>query len=293
MKALDALMSEGFAAWCKYMRGNAAQTVQETQERVMAWMGERSCGDAPSAMRVGAAAHWCDWGFPLIDIESQTYASAMAMTDPPAIHEAPWPVFVVRFPDALMRHNTILVVHAPDNGFAFSFHLASGHQRYDGVRVARVAIERLGSSVDEPVDYSAFGSVERLTDRGAREIQLGNRIAFNACASLLEQRENKRGDCQRTVARGIRSVPPKARRFVVGAPVSVDMRRAIKAYVEHGPRFLRKLHWLVRGHWRMQPCGVAGAHRRRQWIQPHWARRKGTEACSPVLLRAHVIRGGS
>ena len=85
-----------------------------------------------------------------------------------------------------------------------------------------------------------------------------------------------------------REAEPEHRIVTIGHPVEIDCRVAIKEYVEHG-RAGRKhgpptVQVMVRGHYRMQVCGVGRMERKKIWIQPHW---RGPEAAL-IQTRAKV-----
>jgi hypothetical protein len=84
---------------------------------------------------------------------------------------------------------------------------------------------------------------------------------------------------------GREETEPLFRTFQVGKPVSVDCREALRAYVLGQRRGPVTVQWLVRGHWRNQPCGPGLTDRKGIWIMPHW---KGP-ADAPINLRPHLV----
>ncbi len=76
-------------------------------------------------------------------------------------------------------------------------------------------------------------------------------------------------------------------RFLLSAPVKVDLREHLRAYLGGRKGASPTVQFLVRGHWRNQVHGAGRALRKTIWIQPFW---KGPEE-SRVLLRQHVAKG--
>ena len=73
--------------------------------------------------------------------------------------------------------------------------------------------------------------------------------------------------------------------YLLAAPVKVDLREEIKSIRAGKGGGVKKVQWLVRGHWRNQVCGKGRQQRKTIWIEPHW---KGPEAAR-ILLRTHAV----
>jgi hypothetical protein len=84
---------------------------------------------------------------------------------------------------------------------------------------------------------------------------------------------------------------PDHRVVCVGAPVRVDVRDAVSAYLNDGDGSKRSpptVQVLVRGHYKRQVCGLGGAERRIIWVEPYW---RGPEDAL-ILTRTMVVAGG-
>jgi hypothetical protein len=73
--------------------------------------------------------------------------------------------------------------------------------------------------------------------------------------------------------------------FEVRREVKIDCRKAIHDYsrgIRNNPLTLQSL---VRGHWKMQPCGPESTKRKRIHVEPYW---RGPDD-APIALRAHHV----
>lgn len=80
-----------------------------------------------------------------------------------------------------------------------------------------------------------------------------------------------------------------ATRFMLNAPVEIDMRDRLRAVIRGETRAgggSPQAQFLVRGHWRNQAHGPHRALRKQLWIKPFW---KGDES-TRVLLRNYTVK---
>ena len=82
-----------------------------------------------------------------------------------------------------------------------------------------------------------------------------------------------------------RDGPPKHRTFMLGRPIDVDCRAAIREYVEGRRRGAPSVQTLVIGHHKRQVIGVGRTGRKLIWVQPYW---RGPED-APILVRPRRI----
>jgi len=85
-------------------------------------------------------------------------------------------------------------------------------------------------------------------------------------------------------------LPEAGARYVLGMPVTIDLREQVREVLRRGTRkgSSPKVQFPVRGHWRQQAHGPKHSLRRPQWIEPFW---KGSPEAR-VLLRGHKIEEG-
>lgn len=290
-------MAEGLAAWQCFLKEKTDGAL-ELEQRIarMFPLGEPDAEVNRTIARI--SSRWCHYGFPLIDLASHRYAAALAVTDVCDDLRLPWPCFVVRIPNGIISttHSTrgrvdlttIAVNNQPDHPGGNLVHVCAwppdgmyaGCGSHMGLEIAAAAargdLEAEGPGDHEPYPHSK------------RRHQLVLRIAFNAATALLAENSPERlYQAQRRNDGDAR--PPRTRRFAIGSPVETDFRGALTDWVEGRAKNLKKLQWMVRGHWRNQPHGLGGRDRRPQWIAPHWARRKGAGEDAPIPLRPHRL----
>lgn len=146
---------------------------------------------------------------------------------------------------------------------------------------------------DAPVgeDLDAFWEAydENLEDRVS--IMVG-RLVLGACvmmtqrANYLERPYNARKKLG-PFAERLGKRPEGARIYQIGKPVTIDLREAVRAYVEgqgRGPLTTQKV---VAGHLKRQPHGPGSSLRKWIIIEPYFQ----GPVDAPILLRPHVGRG--
>jgi hypothetical protein len=127
------------------------------------------------------------------------------------------------------------------------------------------------------------------TDNGAghRLIEVFARLAAGVCLLAETPTNIRRKSTKKAQHRWRFSKLPLTTEYVLAPDVRIgfDCTEAVRAYVSGDRRGLPRMQWIVRGHWRNQPCGPNHSERKRIWIQPHW---KGPED-APRLFREHKI----
>ena len=78
--------------------------------------------------------------------------------------------------------------------------------------------------------------------------------------------------------------PPDHRVMVVGKPITVDVRDAVREYVAHG-HASPAIQSLVRGHQKRQVVGAGRASRKVIWIEPYWRGPKD----APIAARPYTV----
>jgi hypothetical protein len=77
---------------------------------------------------------------------------------------------------------------------------------------------------------------------------------------------------------------PEARVYLLGKPVKIDFRQAVKAFVEGRSRGPMTVQRLVAGHHKHQPYGPNSSLRKWIFIEPYWQ----GPSDSPIVVRPHV-----
>lgn len=303
---LDQLMSMGIAAWRRFVRSqdddrfrlekDLGGIVSVASKRV------RTQEDVYRELAV-FSARWCHYGFPIIDVDSHKYAAALACTDVTEL-VFPWPVFIVRIPPTILvttalgqeergdvSIRVICVEKVADTPCSVQFTALPGDGFYT------ISLQRLDESsavVFAKGDFSSLdqqqGQMRPDQEQRDRMRSLVMRIAMNAALTLSEHRETPRVEKTKEFSISSSNREPIARRFTIGQTVHVDVRDAVRDYIQGTERDLRKIQWLVRGHWRNQPHGRDKQLRRKQWIEPHWAKREGAPDDAPIPLRSHTLK---
>lgn len=243
-------------------------------------------------------ARWSVCGCPSISLTSRQ-ACALALSD--LTNEqledsrVPWPSFLLFTEDAFFDPSPLTVVSCltrPD-GRRWSMSLISG-EKFRGLfsLPAEVLFDKQLFEY-EALQMTKSQSIE-LKDNVRRAINLIARCILNVCeavnssaASLLQKRErrthkDKRGKKRKGKSRRVQG---QGNCYVLGLPVKVDMRECVHEYIKGNIKRAYKVRWVVRGHWRNQPCGPGRMNRRKQWIEPY---QKG-KLEDPSLLRSHIV----
>lgn len=109
-------------------------------------------------------------------------------------------------------------------------------------------------------------------------LAVGCALELGSCA-MGDRKRRPRSMAERLAARNVVAAP-----YVLTRPVKVDCRPYVAEFLA-GRRNRLSVRYMVRGHWRLQPCGPGRTERRYVHIEPHW---KGPD-CAPVAVRPHVM----
>lgn len=256
-----------------------------------------------------AAAKWVDGACRTI-ITTDRYFSAMAATSigPDAILDlrVPWPAFVVEVPPGLLvapdgseyRHIVCAqfmdldVEQAPGSQSVYA--LVQIHtERHESAKViAASRIGTLAALLAEPprggwgMDGDYFS---RALEFEAAEDAIQD-MCFRAVVGLLftmQHTTNFRARPYPAATRGnLRSAPPPHRMVLVGSPLKLDCRQAIReAAGGRRGRGAPSVQTLVRGHIKRQVVGHGRRGRKVVWIEPYW---RGPED-APILSRPYRV----
>lgn len=128
-----------------------------------------------------------------------------------------------------------------------------------------------------------YGSIFRLNDSDGRAITATARVVIGLCLSLDRRGSTfsnfQRVDHSRNTAKGLREYTE----YKLTGSVSIDVRDQLRESVLSGTGDLHT-QTLVRGHWKLQPCGPGRVDRKPIHVLPYW--RGPLDA--PVALRCPV-----
>ena len=82
-----------------------------------------------------------------------------------------------------------------------------------------------------------------------------------------------------------RDGPPNHRTFMLGHPIDVDCRPAVRNYLQGDRRSPPSVQSWVIGHWKRQVIGIGRSGRKLIWVQPYW---RGPEN-APILVRPYRV----
>ncbi|HEY2404618.1 MAG TPA: hypothetical protein VGI10_01375 [Polyangiaceae bacterium] len=200
---------------------------------------------------------WIQSSFARLEVGHQL-AAALCCTDvPPELDvHAPWAAWSLILPDGLLEHWQIA--------------------RAWCLGPEWIASVLKNGQIQAPVD-GVVGDMVRSLIRGA-------------CLAISDPEQHRKPGTQKQAAKhGTQrhSGEPNftEARFLLSAPVSIDLREHVAAASSGRTHSRPKVQFLVRGHWREQVHGAKRALRKRIWIQPFW---KGPEDAR-ILLRSHAL----
>jgi hypothetical protein len=257
-----------------------------------------------SQLLIWGLGYWYHHGYPLVQTP-HTYAAALMATSLGAdVHEhlrPPWPVFMIELPTGLLstknhlgqdeelrwllvdyraplRNRPIPERQAP----LWNLHLLGAF----GIHAYLKWLPRLAAPMpDHEMQPWELGDPFDSADE--RTMLLAQRLVAGACLAMSDPENLQRIGGARVTHpqhRGQPHDPPKPMRFKLGEALTLDCRPALRDYLG-GHHAAPHVQVLVRGHWKLQPCGPAHTLRKTIWVHPYW---RGPED-APVILRPHVL----
>lgn len=241
---------------------------------------------------------WAEDGFWSFST-SHTYAAAMMATKCDGYLEsihAPGRAMRFSIPDGILsngdynfRHCYTMDIHggcmvtiseAPlstVDGLSTNFSIAAATTAGIGALLCR---EDLDPELEE-------GEVIRNLQFKERALLLARRLAVGILYTM-QNTTNWKERIRSTGTGNTRREPPPHRNLVVGAPLKLDARPQIKAWLRGGsPRQhgAPSLQHIVRGHYKRQVIGEGRSNRKVIWVEPYW---RGPEG-APILVRERVV----
>lgn len=279
------------------------------------------------ASRTHWFVRWGELAFPRIQMShsyaAQLMATTVSKTEIPFI-EAPWPAFAVEVPEGLlpiaakdgtMTYITRILINTsflPSQwtepwwslelcGKGIEIHrigrIEEAFERASATDIKHRKLMKLDDSFriqakDIPVgdDYEDFwaGYDRSQEDRVAI---LAARLVLGACIMMTDKANYKEREVKLGAplahARRRNGKEPLSRIYVVGRPINVDFRMAVREFV-HGKLRSLSVQSLVAGHHKHQPHGPGGTLRKWIFIKPYW---RGPDD-APIVVRPHVAGDG-
>lgn len=244
------------------------------------------------------AAKWADSAFPKIVLSSHRYAAALCCTS--ATSEAdvvlPWKAFVLSIPNELIPSSMggAWVQQIRLYEYLGMYHLEIIDDMGAPIVSRSERIQDLLFSDDAAVVSESAVDGEIVESEEEAE-PLTKRVC-NACTRLLVgalytlQHTNNFRDREGVyTSRGEvrRSGPPRHRVVVVGRPIDVDMRPALRQFFTGDRSSIPAFQTQVRGHYKRQVIGVGRSGRKVIWLMPYW---RGPKA-APILTRPIRLGG--
>lgn len=274
------------------------------------------------ASRAHWLVRWGGLAFPRFQTSHSFAAMLMATTvsrkEIPSI-EAPWPAFMVEIPEGLLpiatkdgtlTHITRVYVNTSFLPSLWSEPWWSLEFVGKGIEIHRVGrleeafdpssktdlknrpmmkFEGLRTEAkDVPVgDYDEFWDGYDRTQED-RVVILAARLVLGLCIMMTDKANVKEKVTKLPSDLGFHrrrfGFEPTSHVYVVGRPVKVDFRLAVKAFVEGGSKSL-SVQSLVAGHHKFQVHGPGRALRKWIFVEPYW---RGPED-APIVVRPHTI----
>jgi len=259
-----------------------------------------------SVDRMMWTALWCEYGFPTIDIDDRQSASYMATQLSEDFADSivpPWPSFMIRLgtplevypqnePDRTVKVKMLRVrtlnggagtLESPTSwrdGWVISMEPDSADHdgAILGLKDTRTLCQEDLSPNGVMLDDDNLVAEGTFPDDQNRRLWLVvRRLVAATCVRLSSKQERRSafaGKSKRLVKKASRGGLPRPeklvyRRFAIRNSVKVDVREAVRGYIQHGGRS-PKVRTLVRGHWRNQVCGKGRLDRKWIQIEPHW-----------------------
>lgn len=236
--------------WCNEIPEYGPLAIHPRHQRVIAfhrtWSAHPEAFDNLARM----ASAWASSGFPVVKIGAKQAAAFMLTSVDQGRERLPWPVFFINVPAGL---------------------LCSRH----GVPVKHILLQKKSEDVLTHVLVGAAGPLTSVNGDWTTDLEnLAIALEYGVCMAINANTHVERSTYKgksRHRNRGYREAPPPGTVYKITAPVSIDLRETVKE-ITSGTRKggKPKVQFVVRGHWRQQPCGPRNTLRKRMWIEPYW-----------------------
>lgn len=256
-----------------------------------------------------AATRWVDGGCRVLATDDK-YFAAMAQTKCDGLRDdlrIPWPAFVMRIPSGLVvgadgaeyttaifaqftsmmaRTANLADVYRAGVVAFYSIMSQSGvaiHGYWPDLSLADMLFEEQRNPNTSVVEESIADVDEAPGDMRIREIV--KRAAAGLLFTMQHTNNWRFGGHFDRVHASTRRGPPAHRTILIGRPLAIDVRSAVRADAVSGERSAPSVQTLVRGHLKRQVVGIGRKGRKVVWVEPYW---RGPEN-APILARPHRI----
>lgn len=240
---------------------------------------------------------WAESGFSRIEI-GHKLAAALCLTNVPDDVPSPWEYWSLMIPNGL-----------------FETELTLENEKVLGTEIERIWCK--GSEIYailykfDPARLLKEEHKKEFLQTGMTPFYLAHQIdeSFNpdtvailknlvrsVCLCVNDKSSDRKGNwgkgyIARRKSDGGGKLDVSGERYVIGRPVSIDLRQDLSNYMSRKSRNHEspKFQFLVRGHWRNQRFGKNRSESRLQWIEPFW---KGHEGMTS-LLKIYNVKTGS
>ena len=255
------------------------------------------------------AAKWAGSAYQRLQT-SHTFAAAMMATHTPldCYQEIslPWPAFIIEVPSGILSYRDgdggvgrILCAQYDKQAEIIMCMEDSTYAIFSSVETGETLIQLLDDNAEvEPPKPNTWGEQETDTyrDKAVRAIKLAKRLVAGLLFSMqsVENFREKIVPAKRYLAKGRTIKEPEHRIAIIGHPVKVDCREAIRSYIDTGRyeredktvKGLPKYQVLVRPHRKRQVCGMGRLERKIIWVEAYW---RGNEG-APIMTSPKVIK---
>jgi hypothetical protein len=262
--------------------------------------------DSSAQINVIWSSLWCLDGMPSVSIDAPLAASIMCTSVPGEYVEeirSPWRAFLMRVPPGLLffecieKHeivtaNQLVVSFLPSvtrEGHVLTIMMLSNDSwttPFRGGSMKIMATNDLSDQRPELSKHSPFEVNNSSIDK--RSIICATRLAIGAIVELSCHRYSVAIEKHRALSVTRRQLGklPMPCEIKASRPVRVNLADTVVQFVRTGDiaKPLSTQH-LVRGHWKMQPCGTGKTGRKYIHVEPYW--RGPNDA--PVLVRSHQL----
>ena len=240
------------------------------------------------------SARWVDQAFPVVQLAGHKYAAALMATavDTSIPIKPPWKSFLIEVPSGLLQ------TQGPVGIEDILYILVWSHESNLGdvwsvlAFSAEYMLYECGQPLSEMLDKPLETKLENVSafdipveSRDVKTIKLITRLVFNTIIAMSgDVKPIGKHPTGWTSGPGRGLKEPLYRTYRVGKPILLDVREELKRFLSGERRNPLSVQFLVRGHWRQQPCGPGMCQRKLTWIEPYW---KGPEE-APIQVRKHV-----
>jgi hypothetical protein len=246
------------------------------------------------------AARWVDQGAPRLVVDDKFASLLMATNIGEGCSDLvipPWKAFMIEVQNKLLCTtiegkqtyiDRILVQRVERAKDSYAWNIFTLNPDTDMITSSLlVPVDKLCSTDWHDLEFEG----KELHEDGPRVLTLVNRLVTSLCLALSDptiSREQKKTKGRGQKFRFNRGTPT-IRTFIIGRPVTVDCRPAVREYLSDTKKKSSTLdvQSLVRGHWKNQAYGTKHSLRKLIHIEPYW---KGPED-SQILLRPMIVKG--